>query len=213
MKKQTLLFGISAALVCSIFLLSGCTGQNNTSPETLRTILEKAATLKSMYYELDVSTIIDDSVRQTTTMKIWQQTPYLKEEVDSTSGNITTTQIIIKRPEGIYRYDDTLQTYELDPIVIIPQPSIAEMVKDLLNNQTLTIERTENISGKTTTILQYAPIQSGNSMTMEIWIWNEKGVPLKATSITKSEGITETKEYKYHEYSFEDIPEGVFNIV
>lgn len=213
MKKQTLFFGLSVTLACSIFL-SGCTGQNNTSqPETLQTILEKATVLKSVYYELDVANIIDDTVRLATSMKIWQQTPNLKEEVDSTSGNITITQIIVKRPEGIYRYDDTLQSYELDPAVIIPQPTIAELVKDLLNNQTLTIEGTENISGKITTIVQYTPIQSGNTTTMKIWIWNEKGVPLKATSITKSKEIIEIKEYKYHNYSFDDIPEGIFNII
>ena len=140
-----------------------------------------------MYYELETSTTISGSIEQITTMKIWQKTPYLKEEMNSTSGGITTNLTLIKRPEGIYRYDVTLNTYELNPLTVLPQLSTADVVDDLLNNQTITILGTETINGNATTVIQYTPSQAGNSTTITMWIWNEKGVPLKARSITKNE--------------------------
>jgi len=215
MEKQKLLFGIIAPLVCSLLMISGCTqqkGSDQTSSESLQTILEKAAIIESVYYELNTSTTISDSVEQITTMKIWQKTPYLKEEVNSTTGGITTTLTVIKSPEGIYRYDTTLNTYELDPLIVIPQLSTTDVVQDLLNNQTITILGTEIINGNTTTVIQYTPSQAGNSTTIKIWIWNEKGVPLKALYITKNEETDVTMDYTYSNYSFADIPNSTFSV-
>jgi outer membrane lipoprotein-sorting protein len=86
------------------------------------------------------------------------------------------------------------------------------VVQDLLNNQTITILGTETINGNTTTVIQYTPSQAGNSTTMKMWIWNEKGVPLKARSITKNEETDVTMDYSYSNYSFEDIPDSTFSI-
>jgi outer membrane lipoprotein-sorting protein len=215
MEKQKVLFGIIAPLICSLLMISGCTqqqGLDKTSTESLQTILTKAAIIESVYYELDTSTTISGLVEQITTMKIWQKTPYLKEEKNSTTSNITTTLTVIKRPEGIYRYDATLNTYELDPLIVIPQLSTADVVQDLLNNQTITTLGTETTAGKTATVIQYTPSQAGNSTTVKIWIWNEKGVPLKALYITKNEEITVTMDYTYSNYSFADIAESTFSV-
>jgi len=215
MEKQKVLFGIIAPLVCSLLMISGCIqqqGSDQTSTESLQIILEKAAIIESVYYELDTSTTISGSVEQTTTMKIWQKTPYLKEEMTSTTAGITTTFTVIKRPEGLYRYDTALNTYELDPLIVIPQLSTADVVQDLLNNQTITTLGTETIDGKTATVIQYTPSQAGNSTTIKIWIWNEKGVPLKALYITKNEENTVTMDYKYSNYSFSDIAQSTFSV-
>jgi hypothetical protein len=215
MEKQKILFGIIASLVCSLLMISGCTQQqesDQTSAESLQTILEKAAIIESVYYELDTSTTISGSVEQITTMKIWQKTPYLKEEVTSITAGITTALTVIKRPEGIYRYDVTLNTYELDPLIVIPHLSTADVVQDLLNNQTITTLGTETTAGKTATVIQYTPSQAGNSTTVKIWIWNEKGVPLKALYITKNEETTVTLDYTYSNYSFSDIPDSSFSV-
>jgi outer membrane lipoprotein-sorting protein len=145
-------------------------------------------------------------------MKIWQKTPYLKEEKNSTTSNITTTLTVIKRPEGIYRYDATLNTYELDPLIVIPQLSTADVAQDLLNNQTITLLGTETIAGKTATVIQYTPSQAGNSTTIKMWIWNEKGVLLKALYTTVSEEANITMDYNYSNYSFSDIPDSTFSV-
>jgi outer membrane lipoprotein-sorting protein len=194
-------------------LSSGCTEQNKPSIEdTLQTILEKAAILESVSYEIDTSFIIDGVERQNTTIKVWQKNPYLKEEENSTSGNISTTRNIVQRPEGLYLYDPTLQAYQLNTMVTMPQPSTQEMVHDLLNNQTLTIIGTENISGKPTTIIQYSPNQESNSTTIKLWIWDEKGVLLKEQYISNGEGTSVMINTIYSNYSFADIPESTFSV-
>jgi outer membrane lipoprotein-sorting protein len=215
MEKQKVLSGIIAPLICSLLMISGCTqqqGLDKTSTESLQKILTKAAIIESVYYELDTSTMISGLVEQITTMKIWQKTPYLKEEKNSTTSNITTTLTVIKRPEGIYRYDATLNTYELDPLIVIPQLSTADVAQDLLNNQTITLLGTETIAGKTATVIQYTPSQAGNSTTIKMWIWNEKGVLLKALYTTVSEEANITMDYNYSNYSFSDIPDSTFSV-
>lgn len=213
MDKHNQFFGMITTLICVLLMGSGCTEQNNQpAEETFQTILEKAAVLQSVYYELQISTMIIDSVEQTTTMKIWEQAPYLKEEINDTSGGITTTQNIIKRPEGTYRYDNISKTYELDPQLIIRQPSIAERTHDLRNNQTFTIVGTENISDIPTTIIQYHPNQGGNSTTITLWIWNDKGVPLKEQYVSNSEDTSVTITSLYNNYSFAEIPDSIFSV-
>ncbi len=105
-----------------------------------------------------------------------------------------------------------LNTYELDPLIVIPQLSTADVVQDLLNNQTITTLGLETIDGKTATVIQYTPSQAGNSTTIKIWIWNEKGVPLKALSTQTSEETTIMMDYDYSNYSFADIPDSTFSV-
>jgi outer membrane lipoprotein-sorting protein len=211
MDKHTKIFGIITTLTCLLLMVSGCTEQSNSSSESIQTILEKAVTIETVYYELDMSTTIAGSVEQTTTMKIWQKTPYLKEQQTSVSGNITTTDTFIIRPEGVYLYNATQNTSELYTGMYIPQLSIAETVKDLLENQTLTTLGTETIAGMKATVIQYIPSQR-NSTTAKIWIWDEKGVPLQAQYITNNEYASVTMDYTYSNYSFADIPDSTFNV-
>jgi outer membrane lipoprotein-sorting protein len=209
-----------ATITCLLLMSSGCTEQNKIqTKEKLQTILEKAAILESVYYEIDTTLISDGIIYQITTMKIWQKTSYLKEEVNittvntnSNSSNMITTLTVIRRPEGLYRYNNVSETYELGLPLNFLQPSTTDMVQNLLNNQTLTIIGTENISGTPTTIIQYHPNQGGNSTTVTLWIWNEKGVPLKEQYISNSEGTSITRDSIYSNYSFADIPESTFDV-
>jgi hypothetical protein len=152
-------------------------------------------------------------------MKIWQKTPYLKEDVtittintNSTIGNVTTNLSIIKRPEGIYVYDNTTNSYQLNSQQIIPQPTTTDMVQNLLNNQTLTITGTENLSGIPTTIIQYHPNQGGNTTTVTLWLWNDRGVPLKEQYTSTAEGSIVTITSTYTNYSFEDLADSLFSV-
>jgi len=47
---------------------------------------------------------------------------------------------------------------------------------------------------------------------MKMWIWNEKGVPLKALSTQTSEETTIMMDYEYSNYSFSDIPDSTFSV-
>lgn len=214
------LIGTIASITCILLMSSGCTEQNNPSPEeTIQTILEKAAILESVSYEINTTFIIDGIIPQVTTTKIWQKTSYLKEDVtittvstNSTIGNTTTTLSVIKRPEGIYVYDNISQTYQPNSQQVIPQPSTSDMVQNLLHNQTLTLVGTENLSGIPTIVIQYHPNQGGNSTTVTLWIWNEKGVPLKEQYTSNSEGSFVTITSLYNKYSFEEIPQSTFSV-
>lgn len=213
MDKHRQLFGIMTIISCFFVLCSGCTEQNKPPKnETIQTLLEKAAIIESISYNIDTSFIVDGAVMQTTTITVWQQTPYLKEEENSTSGNISTTRLIVQRPEGVYLYNPNTQTYQLDAMAIPPQPSTQAMVNNLLNNQTLILIGTENISNISTTIIQYHPNQGGNSTTVTLWIWNEKGVPLKEQFTSNAEGTLVTINTMYNNYSFADIPISTFDV-
>jgi len=179
---------------------------------TLQQILENALIIESMYYKLETSTAISSgTIMQNSTMKIWEKTPYLKEEALITAGNITTNLTIIKRPEGIFVYNPIQNRYILSPGSAVPQVPTPEAVNDLINNQTITILGAETIDGNQTTVIQYTPSQMGNSSTMKMWIWNEKGIPLKAVlTTTKEETITMT--FLYSNYSFVDIPDNTFSV-
>ncbi len=220
MRSSVRLLGISIILTSTILLSSGCTEQHTQTPEeTVQAILEKAAVIETVSYQIYTTFVIDGIIPQTTTMKIWQKTIYLKEDVtintinaNSTTGNMTTTISIIKRPEGIYVYDNTSNSYQLNPQQILPQPSTSDMVQNLLNNQTITVTGTENLSGIPTTIIQYHPNQGGNTTTVTLWIWNDKGVPLKEQYSSNAEGSSITITSLYTNYSFENIPDNIFNV-
>ena len=220
MNQPIRLLGIITILTCIILLNSGCTQQQTPTPEeTIQTILEKAAILQTVSYQIDTTFVIDGIIPQTTTMKIWQKTPYLKEDVtittintNSSIGNMTTNLSVIKRPEGIYVYDNTTNSYQLNSQQIIPQPTTTDMVQNLLNNQTLTITGTENLSGIPTTIIQYHPNQGGNTTTVTLWLWNDRGVPLKEQYTSTTEGSIVTITSTYTNYSFEDLADSIFSV-
>jgi len=210
MKKQTMVSGVIVTLFCSFLLFSGCTEQNGSG--SLQSILEKATMIESVYYELDISTVVTDWVEDFTEMKIWEKDSYLKQEITITTGDMTIVRSIIKRPEGIYYYNEEEQIYVFDPQFNISQPTIIETVNDLLQNQTLSNLGTEIIDGHETTVIQFAPSQTGNFTTKKLWIWNEKGVPLRARSVNNNGETTVTIDIKYKNYSFADIPESVFSV-
>lgn len=210
MRKQTNIAAMVSILTFLLCIISGCTEQNNPpTSESLQELLEKTLLIDSVAYTVELATPI---LETTTTIQVWQKTQYLKEQETTIAGNISTTQTIIKRPEGLYRYNEEQQSYDQDPQAILPQPTLQDMATDLLTNQTLTHLGTETIDGKTTTVIQYNPKETGNSTTMTLWICNENAVPLKAERITTYEETSITTQYTYTNYSFEEIPESVFYV-
>ncbi len=228
-KKQFLIIGIAGAFLAAIVILAAASGsfQPNTSdektidsnteePETLQTILAKSDSIGSMSYEI-YATITSPYGTQTLTMKIWQEKPYLKEEITSQTLGITNTIIVIVRPEGTYVYNTALGKYvlttEVPSYVTSLQYLDPKMIKDLLNNQSITDYDTEIIDGKLATIIEYnIPLIGENHVAMKIWIWNAKGVPLKATMTMTMEQMTMTMDFVFKNYSFADIPDSTFNI-
>lgn len=227
MKKQVV--GVGIILMMILLGASGCTDQkssnnnsntnqtdnDNTNPstETIQTILGKAETIQSMYYEIIGSTNMTGIGEQTTMIKIWQKPPYLKEEITSVTAGIPTNLSVIQRPEGTYTYNTQQQKYILTTTNVTNlQQSNKDIIKDLLNNQTITTLGTDTIDGKSATIIQYTPVQQGTPMTIKMWIWNEKGLPLKAQFSMTMLNTTLSMEYIYHNYSFAVIPDSTFSV-
>ena len=219
---------IGAIIVVSLLLVGMCvcfqpntsadlTDLKSTTPESIQAILSKADTIKSMYYQIDATITMPQYGAQTLTMKIWQEKPYLKEDITSQTAGITTTLSVIVRPEGVYIYNTAQGKYvltaEVPSYVTSLQYLDPKMIKDLLNNQSITDFETEIIDGKLTTVIEYNMSLLGeNQMTMKIWIWNEKGVPLKAYMTMSMEDFTMTMDYVFSHYSFADIPDSTFNV-
>lgn len=226
MKKQIVIVGILLGMM--LVAWSGCTEQNSSdntssgnetnnqnnssSTESIQTILAKAETIQSMYYEITVTTEMSGVESQLTVIKIWQKPPYLKEEITSTTAGITTNVSMIQRPEGTYVYNAQEGTYVLTTNTQDLQQSNSEMTQDLLNNQTITNLGTDTIDGKETTIIQYTPFQQGTLMTAKMWIWNERGVPLQAQFSMTMQNATITMNYLYNNYSFSEIPDSTFSV-
>jgi len=206
-------------MVCSSLLISGCTQKNSSidqnnkpSTETLEQILRKAQTIESVYYEVNVTETVDGKLTLNTTMKIWQETPYMKENASYSYAGVTLNVSYIQRPNGTFQFEPTKNMYVLYQEIVLPQRSTGDVAEDLLNNRSLIILGTETIDGKTTTVIQYTTNQSENSTTMKMWIWNDKGVPLKLLETRIREDMTFTWDYSYHDYLFEDIPDNTFDI-
>jgi len=88
----------------------------------------------------------------------------------------------------------------------------SEIIKNYVENQTLNHFETEFIDGKKATIIQYMPLEGEYPMIIKLWIWNERGVPLKAYIDMTMEDITMTMDFLFRDYSFSDIPDSTFSI-
>jgi outer membrane lipoprotein-sorting protein len=222
MQKQHIALGIIIMLICSSLMISGCIQENSPidqnnkpSSETLDQLLGKAQIIESVYYEINISEYLSGELIFYSDVTIWQETPYVKENVSQSHGGIILPEIsYIKSPNGTYQYDAEENRYrnDYDPKVTLPYRTISEIADDLLNNQMLTSLGTETVDGKTTTVLQYSSDESGNTTTMKMWIWNDYGVPVKATETRMRNEMTLTWEYSYHSYTFTDIPDSTFDI-
>lgn len=225
MIRKGVLVGIVVVLIT--MGLSGCTQQDSsdetnvrtTSPttESLETILAKTDSIESMYFEIDALINISEFGTQAATIKIWQKPPYLKEQVTTTSTSTPITVTVIHRPEGNYTYDAVKGRYVLTPNVTSMGSSLQyfdnELIKDLLNNQSILDLETEMFEGKVATVIQYnLPLQGTYLMTIKMWIWNERGVPLKAFIDMTTEELTMTMDFIFSNYSFSEIPDSTFSV-
>ena len=226
MKKQIMIVGISMLLV--VIGLSGCTRQDTSSDQTniqsippttesLASILAKTDSIRSMYYEIVALITMPELGTQTATVKIWQKPPYIKEEITGVNPGTTTTITVIHSPEGNYTYDPVQGKYVLTPDATSFATSMqyfdSQMLQDLLNNQTFMNLETVTLDGKKATVFNYSLSMQGVNISVKMWIWNERGVPLKAHIDMTLDENTMSLEFNYSNYSFLDIPDSMFNVL
>jgi len=225
MKKYVYVAGIILVLIT--VGLSGCTQQESSDEsdvqadtpdgESLLMILSKADDIESLYYEITATITMLQIGTQTANIKIWQKLPYVKEQVTTAMGGMTNTMTVIHRPEGNYTYDAALGTYILandtSSFATSLQYFDADMIKNYLNTQNITDLQTEIIDGKKATVFEYSiAIQPSSPMTIKMWIWNEKGLPLKAYIDMALEQTQMTMDMVFSHYSFDEIPDSTFSV-
>ncbi|MBN1861399.1 MAG: hypothetical protein JW840_08070 [Candidatus Thermoplasmatota archaeon] len=228
-KIQLLAIGIVAAIVAVVLVVAGLYGNTQdtsvtesdvtaTPPtvESVQEMLDKAASIDSLYYEITMTMDMSQYGTQTATMKIWQEKPYFKQQITTTTGGTTNTITVIQRPEGTYLYDTIQGKYVLTADIPSFTTSLqyldSSMIKNLLTNQSFLQFETETIDGKLATAFEYTMSVSRMNLTTKIWIWNEHGLPLKADMDMTMEEMTMTMDFLFSNYSFADIPESTFNV-
>lgn len=213
MKKQKEIFIFASTLLCLLVLISGCT-QQSENKESIQTILQKANNIGDVYYELTGETSTESgnlTYNTSYTMKIWQKMPYMKIE---TVVSNDTVQVMIIRPDGNYLYDNQTQKYIKIPSTenITRQKFLEEQANEILESQTIKNLGSDTIDGKSVTIIEYSYNTTGITVSPKVWLWNEKGIPLriemKSTVITVSFNLI--KQYK--NFVFEEIPYSTFNV-
>jgi len=225
MKKQIIVLGV--ILVCLLVGLSGCTQQNpssdektiNSAPpeeESLETILDKTESIDSMYFEIDATITMTGYGTQNAQIQIWQKPPYAKEQISGMYGGTSTTMTVIHRPDGNYTYDAAQGKYVLTPEVTSFSSWLqyfdSETLKGLLNNQSLGNMQKVTLDGKQATLFNYSLSVEEVSVSVQMWIWNDYGVPLKAYVDMDMKEMAMTVDFVFENYSFSDIPDSTFNI-
>jgi len=228
-KNQLLIVVIASVIAAVVVGVAGLYGSNqhgstnesniNSNPPTLESVqgmLEKAASIDSLYYEIAMTMDMAQYGTQTATMKIWQEKPYYKQQITISAGDTINTMSVIQRPEGTYLYDAAQGKYVLNPNIPSYTMSLqyldSNMIKNLLNNQSFIQFETETIDGKIATTFEYTISFNGMNMTTKIWIWNEKGLPLKADMDMTMEQTTMAMDFIFSNYSFADIPDSTFDV-
>jgi len=225
MKKQIMCIGMLLVLI--VVGLSGCTQQNpssdektiNSAPpdeESLETILGKTESIDSMYFEIDATITMTGYGTQNAQIKIWQKPPYVKEQISGMYGGTSTTMTVIHRPDGNYTYDAAQGKYVLTPEVTSFSSWLqyfdSETLKGLLNNQSLGNMQKVTLDGKQATLFNYSLSVEEVSVSVQMWIWNDYGVPLKAYVDMDMKEMAMTVDFVFENYSFSDIPDSTFNI-
>jgi outer membrane lipoprotein-sorting protein len=228
-KNQLLMVVIAAIIAAVVVSVAGLYGGNQhsstnesniyTNPPTIESvqgILDKAATIDSLSYDIAMTMNMPQYGTQTATMKIWQEKPYFKQQITISTGSTINTISVIQRPEGTYLYDAVQGKYVLTTNFSSYATSLqyldSNMIKNLLNNQSFIQFETETIDGKIATTFEYTISFNGMNMTTKIWIWNEKGLPLKADMDMTMEQTTMAIDFIFSNYSFADIPDSTFDV-
>jgi|GEM_PF-7130123 len=194
-------------------------GETRLGKEAILRILAEAEKIGPVQYEMVVTMVIEaipgQPVRAGSTGKAWQKDHNVRIEmttkIEGTTYTTDTTMII--KPDGIYLYDSSRDKYEKitkeEMAEMYQDRSFEELAKEVKESIELKTLGTEIIDSKLATVVEYTLVFKDIVTTSKLWIWNEKGLPLK-TVITTPPLVTITMEFK--NIIFGDIPDSLFEI-
>lgn len=219
-------------LITSIFLIMPfvCLAQENS----IQSILAKAKNIGPVQFEI-IYTYYPHSGEATkpSVKKCWQKPPNIK--IMYKVGKDLVPREIIKSDVRYHYYKD-FDIYEKISFETVAksdeEKTFEELAKEIGGDKTLKVLGTEILDGKLATIVEVSHVYEGKIKvpnqetfvktleTKKMWIWNEKGIPLKSV-IDLQQEITENGEQKsytfryeyiYKDFKFEDIPDSVFEV-
>ncbi len=195
--------------------------QSTYDRESIKEILAKAKNPAPMQYELvEVFTVNPPGKYKLpmnkATTKTWRKLPYIRSEY-IVEGEKNKTMVMIERTDGVYICDssknDKYRRHPANNRTIDDSTPIKVLLKEIEASKTLKELGTEVIDGKLSTIIEFDYIDGGFLIRRKVWIWNEKGLPLKMESETKaSENFSYTTKGEFKNFNFGDIPDTVFEI-
>ncbi len=212
-------------IIIAAFFIINNNSSTTTSGEDISSIFAKYDSISSWYCEITgnsrstVGSTVGDSYYKeyNFTTKWWKKNQYSKYEGTPAGINQST----IYRPEGVYSYNFSSKKYEKLSIPILQNTSTSFNLSDMLKSyDNWKIIGKEIFDEKSATIIQY--LNSSHNITVDnkIWIWTEKGLPLKiemnftsgSTSTYYDYSMIVTTKEVFDNYSFEEIPDSTFDI-
>jgi outer membrane lipoprotein-sorting protein len=195
----------------SFFGTSPKSGGNTLgSGEDISSILAKSNNIGSWYCEANMTSAFNGTLNPTTvTAKYWVKEPYAK--LEETNGAITQT--MITRPDGVYTYNQSNGTYiKMSNANPLSPTNFNDFLNQVKKNKDYQVLGKETINGKTSTIISYTNTSMGMTFNTKMWIWNEKGLPLKIEMTTPYGSLIATITMVFNNFSFVEIPDSTFNV-
>ena len=177
---------------------------NDTCPDnlhpdlrgTIGDILGRASGVASMKYDMVTTTANNQTVTATMFVK------KTKIRMETTQQGQNVVMLINSDTKTMYMYTPTQNTAIKLDFSQAPKSASDNSNSILQNNPT--IVGTETLDGKVCTAIQY----TASGGTSKVWIWTEKGLPVRVQATT-SQG-TSTTDFK--NYDFSDIADSMFEL-
>jgi outer membrane lipoprotein-sorting protein len=183
--------------------------------ENIQDILSKAKDIGSVKYEIVITNSmagLGQETPRTMTMNVWQKYPNMRFE--STTAATPTKMIV--RSDAVYFYDGSRDKYIKmsagQMVTGAKQKTLEELTEEIKESKTLKVLGTETIDGKLTTIAEVSFTSGGFPITEKLWIWNEKGIPLRTEITMKMGENVTTTNTEYRNFVFGDIPDSLFEV-
>ena len=169
--------------------------ESQSTGSSLDDIINQAVAIESVKFDMIVT-----SPEASMTTRIWLKGHNMRSETESEEQTViniinhATNTMYIYIPEQNMAFKATYDPSQTSPLNDVQS----------INQYNPTVTGTETIDGKLCSIVEY----SVSGMSVKMWLWQEKGFPLKV--ITNTNAGTTTVEYKNIE--FIDIPDSQFEI-
>lgn len=172
------------------------TNQPIESPETLNEILNKGRSVSSIKFDM----IMESPQMNPITMTVWHKNNKMRTEMVVENQKIVNLLDLEAKTAYMYMPDMNMAT----------KGDFSQTPKSPLDNfegiekYNPRITGTEIIDGKNCIIIEY----NADDVKTKLWVWEEKGFPLKIETITNQGKTT----IYYKNIDFSDIPDSIFEL-